>query len=706
MRFSPIGRMLFFGLVCYLLCAVTVQAAPGKYTAEVVKGSSGAFTTVGGVIELKLLVQDESGTPAAGIPVHFYVEHDPAKPSKMKKEKTTPSAFLRDGEPVTREITAETNAEGIAAVPYRLGSKAGRYGVSASLEGNELIGKPPYFENSAGIMLVITLTLLGGLGMFIFGMNLMGDSLQKWAGEKMQAVLGFFTRNRVIALMSGIVITFILQSSSATTVLLVGFVNSGLMTMAQTIGVILGADIGTTLTVQLIAFDVGQYALGFVFLGFVFTFFTKNKTFNYLGKVLLGFGLLFYGLKVMGGSMKPLGKYAPFIDVLQWSVSNPLTGLLVSTALTALIQSSAATIAIALGLAMQGLITIDQAIPIIYGANIGTTITAALACIGTSRAAKRVAMAHTMFKVAGVILFMAAGTYLGRAIIGRDFLAWVVAVWIPRLMGGAEGITITRQIANAHTVFNVVMALIFLPFSHLFGMLVMRLLPELTKREEMFKPMYIVSDLTATPQAAIEQTEKELGRLADIAVHMSDNAIEAFKRKDEAFVESILQEQKHIDVLENVIRPYLAKIGSRELNQTQSRRIIILMNILNEYHEIGKVVSQDILSLTKEFIGRNLFFSPEGWEQLQDFGEKVARDVRDSTTAFKENNTKLAEEVTQRKQNLVRLEKQYTRAHFERLAEGHPESVETSTLHMALMSGLRRLLSFATNIAYAVMGEV
>ena len=697
MRISSFCRRLFIGLACCAVCCVAAQADPGKYTAEVMKGSSGAFTTVGGVIELKLLVKDEAGQPARGIPAHFYIEHDPAKPSAMEKEKTTPSAFLRDGGPVPHEIIIETNAEGIAAVPYRLGSKAGSYGVSAALDGNELIGRPPYFENNAGVMLVIILTLLGGLGMFIFGMNLMGDSLQKWAGDKMQAVLGFFTRNRVIALISGIVITFILQSSSATTVLLVGFVNSGLMTMAQTIGVILGADIGTTLTVQLIAFDVGQYSLGFVFLGFVFTFFTKNKTFNYLGKVLLGFGLLFYGLKVMGGSMKPLAKYDPFINALQASVSNPLMGLLVSTILTAIIQSSAATIAIALGLAFQGLIGIEESIPIIFGANIGTTITAALACIGTSRAAKRVAAAHTLFKVAGVLLFMIFFTYLGRWTIGHDFLAVIVLK-----IGGP----ITRQIANAHTIFNVVMALIFLPFSHHFANLVMRLLPPEKEKEEMFKPMYIVSDLTSTPQAAIEQTEKELGRVADIAVHMSDNAVEAFKKKDEAFVESILQEERHIRVLENVIRPYLAKIGSRELNQAQSRRVIVLMNILNEYHEIGKVVTQDILSLAKEFMERKLFFSPEGWEQLQDYGAKVARDVRDATTAFKENNTKIAEEVAERKQNLVRLEKQYTRAHFERLAKGHPESVETSTIHMALMSGLRRLLSFATNIAYAVMGEV
>jgi len=226
-----------------------------------------------------------------------------------------------------------------------------------------------------------------------------------------------------VALISGIMITFVLQSSSACTVLLVGFVNSGLMTLAQTIGVILGADIGTTLTVQLIAFDVGQFALAFVFLGFVCIFFTKNPSVNYVGRILIGFGLLFYGLKVMGGSMKPLAKYPPFIDILQRSTSNPFTGLLVSTILTGIIQSSAATIAIALGLAMQvgpdgkPILSLVAAIPIIYGANIGTTITAALAAIGTTRDAKRVAVAHTLFKVVGVIIFMCLITPLNSVVL-------------------------------------------------------------------------------------------------------------------------------------------------------------------------------------------------------------------------------------------------------------------------------------------------
>jgi phosphate:Na+ symporter len=442
--------------------------------------------------------------------------------------------------------------------------------------------------------------------MFIFGMNLMGEALQKWAGNRMRSILGFFTRNRVVALLSGILITFTLQSSSACTVLLVGFVNSGLMTLYQTIGVILGADIGTTLTVQIIAFDVGQFALAFVFLGFVFIFFTKKAGLNYLGRVLIGFGLLFYGLKVMGGSMKPLSKYHPFIAILQQSTANPWTGLLISTALTAIIQSSAATIAIALGLAMQigpdgkPLLGLVEAIPIIFGANIGTTITAALASIGTTRDAKRVALAHSMFKIVGVALFMFLITPLSRTVVS---------------LGG----NILRQIANAHTIFNVAMAVVFLPFTQYFGRLIMKIMPEKAEKEGAFQPIYLKSDLTSTPALALEQTRKEMGRMADIAVNMSDNLIEAFKRKDPAFVDHLSQEFGKIEILEGAIRPYLAEIGAGELTEENSRRALALLNISNEYLEMGRVISQDMLPLTGEFIENNLFFSPEGWASSRSF---------------------------------------------------------------------------------------
>lgn len=685
----------FFAVALILIGAALCFSAYGQSGPSIkIEEGSGLFQMVGGEVQLKARVTRD-GRPAVGEKVHFWIVSDPAKPKKMKKESTTPSTFLFPGVEIPPEGIKQceivTNQDGIVTVPYCLGSKSGTYLVQASVEG--LVGKPALFTIDSGQLTILLISLLGGLGMFIFGMNLMGDSLQQWAGDKMRSILSFFTRNRVVALISGIIITFVLQSSSACTVLLVGFVNSGLMTLTQTIGVILGADIGTTLTVQLIAFDVGQFALAFVFIGFVCIFFTKNPGINYLGRILIGFGLLFYGLKIMGGSMKPLAKYPPFIDILQKSTANPLTGLLASTILTAIIQSSAATIAIALGLAMQvgpdgkPILELAAAIPIIYGANIGTTITAALAAIGTTRDAKRVALAHTMFKVAGVVIFMFLISPLNDVVVK---------------MGGG----ITRQIANAHTVFNVVMAVLFLPFTQFFGALIMKLLPEESRKEEAFKPIYLVSDLTRTPGIALEQTKKEIVRMGEIAVEMSDNIIEAFKRKDSEFVDYLIAQNGKIAILEAAIRPYLGEIGGKQLNEENTKFAVMLLNISNEYREMGNTMANDIFPLTETFIQDNLFFSPEGWAQLQQFQSMVMTDVGDATRAFIEDNTKLAEEVTLRKPALVRLEKELTKLHFERLSKGMTESVETSTLHISLMGGLRRINSYATNIAYAVLGQV
>jgi len=686
---------LFFVVVLALAGTAFFFPAYGESGPSIqVESGSGMFHLVGGEVQLEALVTRD-GKPVPAEKVNFWIVADPAKKQEMKKESTTPSTFLISGveipEAGIKKYEVTTDRDGIAAVPYRVGSKTGTYLVQASVEG--LVGKPALFKLDVGQLPILIISLLGGLGMFIFGMNLMGSSLQQWAGDKMRSILSVFTRNRVVALVSGIIITFVLQSSSACTVLLVGFVNSGLMTLAQTIGVILGADIGTTLTVQLIAFDVGQFALAFVFLGFVCIFFTKNPSINYVGRVLIGFGLLFYGLKVMGGSMKPLAKYPPFIDMLQRSTSNPFTGLLASTLLTAVIQSSAATIAIAIGLAMQigpdgqPILSLVAAIPIIYGANLGTTITATLAAIGTTRDAKRVALCWAIDKFAGVIIFM--------------FLIGPLSSVVFKFGG-----SISRQIANAHTVYNVVMALVFLPFTPIFGFLAMKILPEEAEKEEAFKPKYLASDLTSTPAIALEQTKKEIVRMGEIAVGMSNNITEAFKRKDSSFVDHLIDENGKIVILEAAIRPYLAEIGSKQLNEGNSNYAIMLLNISNEYREMGNTIATDILQLTETFIENNLFFSPEGWAQLQRFQSSIAEDVRDAARAFAENDTKLAEEVTQRKPALVRLEKELTKEHFERLSKGMSESVETSTLHISLMGGLRRVNSYATNIAYAVIGRV
>ena len=304
--------------------------------------------------------------------------------------------------------------------------------------------------------------LTGGLALFLFGMDQMGEALRLVAGDKMRQILGKLTTNRVMGLVTGAVVTAIIQSSSVTTVMLVGFVTANLMSLSQAIGVILGADIGTTITAQIVAFPIKKYALLLVAVGFLMTFTSKKEDVRQYGALIMGLGMIFFGMAVMSGAMKPLRSHQPFIDLMQ-NVSNPLVGILISTAFTALVQSSSATMGIVIVLASQGLISLEGGIALALGANIGTCATAGLAAIGKPREAVRVAVAHVAFKIVGVLLivwFIPPFADLVRGVSpASEHLAGM-----DRLAADTP-----RQVANAHTLFNVGIAFLFLPFAGVFA---------------------------------------------------------------------------------------------------------------------------------------------------------------------------------------------------------------------------------------------
>ncbi|MBC8175629.1 MAG: Na/Pi cotransporter family protein, partial [Candidatus Marinimicrobia bacterium] len=312
--------------------------------------------------------------------------------------------------------------------------------------------------------------LFGGLSLFLYGMAKMSDGMKKAAGDRMRNILAALTRNRVIALTVGAFVTMVIQSSSATTVMLVSFVQAELMSYAQALGVIMGANIGTTITAQLVAFKLTDYSLAMITVGFIMTMFSKKETYKYFGEAILGFGILFFGMKLMSDSMKPLRSYQPFIDLMK-GLENPFFGLLIGAGFTALIQSSSAFTGIIIVLAQQGLLTLEAGIPLIFGANIGTCITAGLASIGTIRGAKRVAIAHVLFNIGGVLVFIWFIPYLA------DIVRWMSPV--------AEGtgavklaMETPRQIANAHTIFNITVGLVFLPFTTILTHYVYKILPD------------------------------------------------------------------------------------------------------------------------------------------------------------------------------------------------------------------------------------
>ena len=380
-------------------------------------------------------------------------------------------------------------------------------------------------KNSINWMFLI-FGLFGGLALFLYGMEQMSNGLKKTAGDHIRSILSALTNNRLMGLTVGAFVTMVIQSSSATTVMLVSFVQAQLMTFVQSLGVILGADIGTTITAQLIAFNLTDYALLMIAIGFGIRMFAKKDTGKHIGEVIMGFGILFFGMKLMSDAMKPLRTYVPFIELLE-GLENPLYGLLVGAIFTALIQSSSAFTGLIIVLAQQGLLTLDAGIPLIFGANLGTCVTAGLASIGTSREAKRVALAHTMFKIGGILLFVLWIPTFAEII--RNISPTSNSIGLDKLASETP-----RQIANAHTLFNVSLAFIFLPFTMLFSKLILFILPR-RKVEVGVVPVTWHLDDTAisTPALAIGLAQTEISRMAKISKRMLNAIIIPFVSKEE-----------------------------------------------------------------------------------------------------------------------------------------------------------------------------
>ena len=406
---------------------------------------------------LRVRVLYDSVKPVEKFPVYFEVILFPPKSKELKIY--APVAY--------------TDINGYAETKVKLRSVEGDYEFSARInidtERNDIVYFKAFARKADWVFFLVT-GLVGGLALFLFGMEMMSEGMKKTAGGKLRVILETLTTNRILAVAVGTFITMVIQSSSATTVMLVSFVQAELMTFAQTLGIILGAGIGTTITAQLIAFKLTDYSLLVIGFGFLIMFLSKTKKIKHIGEFILGFGLLFFGMYIMSDSMHPLRTYDPFISLLL-HLENPLFGILVGTIFTALIQSSAAFIGIIIVLGSQGLITLEAAIPLILGTNIGTSITAILASLKTRRSAKRVALAHTLSKVFGVLLFIWWIPYFSE----------IVRMVSPQatVSNGFDSLSdvLPRQIANAHTIYNIILTLILLPFTTVGARFIEKILP-------------------------------------------------------------------------------------------------------------------------------------------------------------------------------------------------------------------------------------
>jgi phosphate:Na+ symporter len=576
---------------------------------------------------------------------------------------------------------------------------------------------PAYAAAAAGSAIswfFLVAGLAGGLALFLYGMTKMSEGMKHSTGNKMRAILAALTRHRIIGLIAGAFVTCVIQSSSATTVMLISFVQAGLMSFVNSLAVILGADIGTTITAQLIAFKLTDYALMMIAIGFGLQMFSKNENTRNIGNVILGFGILFFGMKLMSDAMEPLRTYPAFIRTLE-GLENPLLGILAGAVFTAVVQSSSAFTGVVIVLAQQGLITLEAGIPMIFGANIGTCVTAGIATIGMSREAKRVAVAHVIFKICGVLLFI---------------------FWIPQFAGFIRmiadyfGSGTARQVANAHTIFNVALALLFLPFTTLFGQIVLKILPD--QRQELeLKPAvaYLDYNMIATPVLAINLARAEISRMAQLLERMLRAIIVPFisdpnlirrersltpdekklllkevPSRDEFYpqlslIEGLDMREEKIDYLQKKIKDYLIAVSRRNITGDQADEIYAMMSIIKDMESIGDIVHRNMLPLIAKKQAVEMDFSEEGKEELMIYHEKVCRQIRLLKEAFAQKDLDKAHQIMNSERKYLDLESQYRVRHLERLLSEKSETVKTHEIHLELMDLMKQIIVYTSNIA-------
>jgi phosphate:Na+ symporter len=532
---------------------------------------------------------------------------------------------------------------------------------------------------------MVIISLFGGVLLLLYGIKLLNDGLQNAAGTKIRSLLRSLTSNRFAAVGGGAFITGLIQSSSATSVMLVGFVSAGLMTFRQTLAVILGADIGATLTVQLIAFRVSDYAVLLVGIGLLFVLFSKRAFYRSVGEGVLGFGFVFLSLKIMTEAMTPFAESGLVRHLFAELAAAPLLGIALSAVLTALIHSSAATMGIALVLAQSGLIPLPAALFLMLGANIGTCATAFLASLRSPAEARRVAWAHVFFKVFGVVLFL---PFLG------PFEQMVVAT-APDL---------GRQIANAHTLFNVIMAVVFLPFLGPFSRLLVYLVPEKAE-EKKFGPRYLDDHVLGTPALALGQAAREALRESDIVREMLVDSVKTFQSDDLSIISDLKSKDNLIDLLDRHIRLYITRMSSSHLSESQSRRAMAVLETARNLESIGDIIDRNVLPLAMKRISKGITFSREGMDEIISFHKKVVENFDTAISAFASNDRDLSDRVLRNKEELGVLERELVQAHLDRLRKGFRESIETSHIHLDLIGNLARINSLVTHIIYPIAEE-
>src|SRR5262245_60181048 len=536
-------------------------------------------------------------------------------------------------------------------------------------------------------MTAVVITLFGGLALLLYGIRLSGDSLQRAAGGRLRYLLTGMARHRLIAVASGAAVTAIIQSSAATTLMLIGFVSAGLMTFRQTLGIILGADIGTTFTVQLIAFKVTDYALVLVGLGFTITFLAGRRSLKDIGQAILGLGLVFFALKVILDGVAPLRENRLAIELIEAVASNTLVAILVAAVFSALVASSAATLGVALALASQGLIGLNGAVAIVLGANIGTCATALTASVGATAEAKRVAVAHIAFKLLGAVIML---PFIG------PFTTMVAA---------STGDP-ARQVANAHTFFNLGISLLFLPFTPVAGRVIETLVPDDQREDTPFRTKYLDERALDQPSLALGQAHREALRMADVVQGMLRDALPAFRSDNLAMIENLEKRDDQVDFLEREIKLFLARLGREAMGSDLSRKEIGMISFIGNLENIGDIIDKNLMELARKKYYQERRFSEAGWAEIQEFHGLVVKNLERAIAAFAANDRTLAQEVLDQRPFMRSRERELRESHLGRLRAGLAESLETSEIHLDILTNLKRISSHVSALMFPILDEV
>ena len=548
--------------------------------------------------------------------------------------------------------------------------------------------------------LQIVFGLVGGLAIFIYGMNMMSECLQKAAGEKMKSILALLTRNPILGVLAGAITTAVLQSSSATTVMAIGFVSAGLMSLPQAISIIFGANIGTTMTAQIIAFKITDYIYIIIFIGFLISFVAKSEKVKSIGQTIFAFGLLFLGIETMGDVMKPLASSPVFTDLIGKVSHMPVLGVAVGTLMTLVVQSSSATIAVLQNFASQAgpdgvtsILGLAGAIPILLGDNIGTTITALLASIGQNKDAKRTAVAHCIFNVSGCLLFIW---------FVKPFAALIQHI-SPK---GPEIEVISRQIANAHTVFNITMTLIWVCLINVMVKIVMTLIPDgKAAAVDPAQPLYLDDKMTSQPTAALQLVAKEILHISDIVKEVVGDTISMVKTEDISQLESLIGKGSCIKSLTDKTTEYLAMLfSSGTMTEQQASQTASLMYILSDVERVG-TLSVEIAKCIQEKEENDYKYTPEAMDELQKSMKTLEKMFGDSMKALQGDESVPVSKLIKRKDKIMDLDIKMRKAHLQRVNKGKCKASMTAPF-TNILHLIDRMGNSCLNLADVASNEI